>query len=72
MEHMVTAVHVHKMSLSSTSHLVTSMVDRNAYLDLEDHQEYVARWDLYGRVEHLELKKKSNDTRGINKPVDNR
>jgi len=39
-----TAVHIHETSLRATSHLVTSMVDPEAYLNLEDHQECVVRW----------------------------
>ncbi len=36
-----TAMHLHEMSLHATSHLITSMVDKDAYLNLEDHHECV-------------------------------
>ena len=45
-----TAVHVHETSLHTTSHLVTSMANKDAHLDLEKHRECVARWGLYGRT----------------------
>ena len=47
------AVYVHETPLLATSHLVTSMVDKDAYLNLEDHRECVVRWGQYGREAHL-------------------
>jgi hypothetical protein len=40
-----TAVHVHETTLSATSHLVTSTVDKDAHLDLlvEDHHDSAVR-----------------------------
>ena len=39
-----TDVHVHETTLSATSHLVTSTVDKDAHLDLvEDHHDSVVR-----------------------------
>jgi hypothetical protein len=64
-----TAVHVQKMSLCATSHLVASMVDRDACLDLEDHHDCVVHWDLYSCTEHLGRKRKFVDTRGMDKPA---
>jgi hypothetical protein len=66
---MDTAVHVHETSLRATSHLVTSMVDRDAYLDLEDHRECVVRWSLYGRTERLGHEQKFVDAQGVDKPA---
>ena len=43
-----TAVHVHETSLRATSHLVTSMVDKDAHLNLEDHRECVVRRHAWG------------------------
>jgi hypothetical protein len=48
-----TAVHVHETSLLATSHLVTSMVDKDAHLNLEDHRECVVHWGQYGREARL-------------------
>jgi hypothetical protein len=64
-----TAVHVHKTSLRATSHLITSMVDKDAYLNLEDHRECVLRWGQYGRTARLGHEQKFVDARGINKPA---
>ena len=64
-----TAVHVHETSLRATSHLVTSMVDKDAYLNLEDHHECLVRWGQYGREAHLKCKQKFVDARGIDKPA---
>jgi hypothetical protein len=64
-----TAVHVHETSLRATSHLVTSMVDPEAYLNLEDHQECVVRWGQYGREECLKRERKFVDARGVDKPA---
>jgi hypothetical protein len=64
-----TAVHVHETSLRATSHLVTSMVDKDAYLNLEDHRECVVRWGQYGRTARLGRKQKFVDARGVNKPA---
>jgi hypothetical protein len=66
---MDTAVHVHETSLHATSHLVASMVNRDACLDLEDHRDCVVSWDLYGRTEHLGRKWKFVDTQGMAKPA---
>ncbi len=63
-----TAVHVHETSLRATSHLVTSMVDPEAYLNLEEHRECVTRWGQYGREERLKRERKFLDARGIDKP----
>ncbi len=38
-----TAVHVHETSLHATRHLFTSIVDKDAYLNLEDHRECAVR-----------------------------
>ncbi len=57
----VTAVHVHETSLHATSHLIASMVNRNACLDLEDHRDCVVHWGLYGRMEVLGHKRKFVD-----------
>ena len=62
-----TTVHVHKTSLRTTSHLVTSMVDKDAYLNLEDHRECVVRWGQYGRTARLGCKQKFVDARGVDK-----
>jgi hypothetical protein len=64
-----TAVHVHETSLRATSHLVTSMVDPEAYLNLEEHRECVTRWGQYGREERLKRERKFLDARGIDKPA---
>jgi hypothetical protein len=64
-----TAVHVHEMSLRTTSHLVTSMVDTDAYLNLEDHRECVVHWGQYGRMARLGRKQKFVDARGVDKPA---
>jgi hypothetical protein len=64
-----TAVHVHKTSLRATSYLVTSMVDPEAYLNLEDHRECVVRWRQHGREERLKCEWKFVDARGIDKPA---
>jgi hypothetical protein len=64
-----TAVHVHETSLLATSHLVTSMVDKDAHLNLEDHHECLVRWGQYGREAHLKCKQKFVDARGIDKPA---
>jgi hypothetical protein len=64
-----TAVYVHETSLHATSHLVTSMVDKDAHLDLEDHLECVVCWGQYGRMERLGCKQKFVDARGVNKPA---
>ena len=64
-----TAVHVHKTSLRTTSHLIASMVNRDACLDLEDHCDCVVSWGLYGRTEHLGCKQKFRDTWGVDKPA---
>ncbi len=64
-----TAVHVHKTSVHATSHLVTSMVDKDAHLNLEDHRECVVCWEQYGRTARLGRKQKFVDARGINKPA---
>ncbi len=66
---MDTAVHVHETSLCTTSHLVTSMVDKDAYLNLEDHRECVVRWGQYGRTERLGCKQKFVDAQGFDKPA---
>ena len=52
-----------------TSHLVTSMVDPEAYLNLEDHRECVVRWGQYGRTARLGCEQKFVDARGVNKPA---
>ena len=62
-----TAVHVHETSLLATSHLVTSMVDKDAHLNLEDHCECVVRWGQYGREARLKREQKFVDARGIKK-----
>ena len=67
-----TAVHVHETSLRATSHLVTSMVDPEAYLNLEDHRECVVRWGQYGRTARLGCEQKFVDARGVDKPADKR
>jgi hypothetical protein len=64
-----TAVHVHETSLRATSHLVTSMVDPEAYLNLEDHQECAVCWGQYGCEERLKRERKFIDARGVNKPA---
>jgi hypothetical protein len=48
-----TAMHVYKVSLRATSHIVASMVDRDDCFDLEDHHDCVVCWGLYGRTESL-------------------
>jgi hypothetical protein len=62
-------VHVHETSLRATSHLVASMVDRDACLDLEDHRDCVIRWGLYGCTERLGHKQKFVDAWGMDKPA---
>jgi len=62
-----TAVHVHETSLLATSHFVTSMVDKDAYLNLEDHRECAVRWGQYGREARLKREQKFVDARGIKK-----
>jgi hypothetical protein len=64
-----TAVHVHKTTLNATSHLVASMVNRDACLDLEDHHDCVIFWGLYGHTEHLGHKRKFVDAQGVDKPA---
>jgi hypothetical protein len=64
-----TTVHVHKTSLHTTSQLVTSMVDKDAYLNLEDHRKCVIRWGQYGRTECLGREQKFIDTRGVDRPA---
>ncbi len=64
-----TAVHVHETSLRATSHLVPSMVDKDAYLNLEDHRDCVVRWGQYGRTACLGRKQKFVDARVIDKPA---
>ncbi len=64
-----TAVHVHGISLHATSHLVASMVDRDACLDLEDHHDCVVGWGLYGCTERLGRKQKFVDALGLDKPA---
>ncbi len=64
-----TAVHVHEMSLRPTSHLVTSMVDKDAHLNLEDHRECVVRWGHYGRTARLGREQKFVDAWGVHKPA---
>ena len=64
-----TAVHVHETSLHATSHLVTSMVDKEAYLNLEDQRECVVCRGQYGRMAHLGCEQKFVDARGVNKPA---
>ena len=44
-------------------------VDKDAYLNLEDHRECVVCWGQYGREERLKRKQKFVDARGINKPA---
>jgi hypothetical protein len=64
-----TTVHVHETSLHTTSHLVASMVDRDACLDLEDHHDCVVRWGLYSHTEHLGRERKFVDAWGVDKPA---
>jgi hypothetical protein len=64
-----TTVHVREMSLRATSHLVTSMVDKDAHLNLEDHCECVVRWGQYGRMARLGHEQKFIDARGVDKPA---
>jgi hypothetical protein len=64
-----TAVHVHEMSLRATSHLITSMVDKDAHLNLEDHRECVVRWGQYGRTVCLGREQKFINARGVDKPA---
>ena len=64
-----TAVHVHEMSLRATSHLVTSMVDKDAYLNLEDQRECVVCWGQYDCEVRLKCKQKFVDALGIDKPA---
>jgi hypothetical protein len=64
-----TAMHVHETSLHARSHLVASMVDRDACLDLEDHRDYVVCWGLYGHTERLGHEWKFVDPRGVDKPA---
>ena len=56
----------------ATSHLITSRVDREAHLDLEDHRECVVHWGLYDRTESLGRKQKFIDAQGVDKPAVNR
>ena len=63
----ITAVHVHETSPHATSHLVTSMVDKDAHLKLEDHHECVVCWGQYGRTARLRREQKFVDSRGVNK-----
>ncbi len=60
-----TPVHVHETSLHATSHLVTSMVDKDAHLNLEDHHECVVRWGQYGRTARLGCKQKFVDATNL-------
>ncbi len=62
-------MHVHQRSQRTTSHLVASMVGRDARLDLEDHCNCVVCWGLYGCMEWLGHNPKCIDTRGISKPA---
>ncbi len=62
-----TAIHVHKMSLHTTSHLVTSMVGRDACLDLEDYHDCVVHWGLYSRTECLGCKRNFVNARRADK-----
>jgi hypothetical protein len=64
-----TAVHLHQTSLSATSHLVTSTVEKDAHLDLEDHHDCVVHWGLYGRTERLGCKQNFVNARGVDKPA---
>jgi hypothetical protein len=64
-----TAMHVHKTSLHATSHLVASMVNRDACLDLEDHHDCVVCWGLYGCAERLGRERKFVDAWGVDKPA---
>ncbi len=60
-----TAVHVHETSLCATSHLITSMVDKGAYLNLEDHRECVVCWGQYGCMTRLGREQKSLLMHGV-------
>jgi hypothetical protein len=64
-----TAMHVHEMSLCATSHLIASMVDRDACLDLEDYHACVVGWGLYGCTECLGCERKFFDSWGVDKPA---
>ncbi len=64
-----TAMHVHETSLHAPSHLIASMVNRDACLDLEDHHDCVVRWGLYGHTECLGCKRKFIDAQGVDKPA---
>jgi hypothetical protein len=64
-----TAVHVHATSLRATSHLVTSIVDKDAHLNLEDHRECLVRWGQYGRTARQGREQKFVDERSIDKPA---
>ncbi len=64
-----TAMHVHEMSLCAPSHLIASMVNRDACLDLEDHHDCVVRWGLYSHTERLGRKRKFVDAWGVDKPA---
>ncbi len=55
--------------MRATSHLVASMVNRDARLDLEDHRDCVVCWGLYGRTERLGCKRKFVDAWGVDKPA---
>ncbi len=66
---MDTAVYVHKTYLHATSHFVTSMVDKDAHLDLEGPRECVVRWGQYGRTERLGRKQKFVNAQGVEKPA---
>ncbi len=55
-----TAVHVHETSLGATSHLITSMVDKDDHLNLEDHHECVVPWGQYGRTARLVASRSSS------------
>ena len=55
------------MSLHATSHLVTSMANRDAHINLEDHRKCVVRWGLYNHTERLGCKRKFIDAWGVDK-----
>jgi hypothetical protein len=57
------------MSLRATSHLVTSMVDKDAHLNLEDHRECVVRWGQYGHTARLGRELKFGDAWDVDKPA---
>jgi hypothetical protein len=66
-----TAGHVHMTFLQATSHLVASMVDKDAYLDLEDHRDCVVCWGLYSHMERLGHKQKFVDVRALTNLLSN-